>query len=79
MEITAELADWHAGKTLAVEANIEKLSALLQQKVELATLEQALTSADILVLLVDHKQFKAVDAQNIKQQWVIDTRGIWRG
>ncbi len=79
VEITAELADWHAGKTLAVEPNIEKLSAQLQQKVELATLEQALNSADILVLLVDHKQFKAVDAQNIKQQWVIDTRGIWRG
>ncbi|WP_407637107.1 UDP-N-acetyl-D-mannosamine dehydrogenase [Chelonobacter oris] len=80
VEITAELAEWHAGKTLAVEPNIDKLSAQLeQQKVTLASLEQALADADILVLLVDHQQFKAIDAAAIKQQWVIDTRGIWRG
>ncbi|MGR6981743.1 UDP-N-acetyl-D-mannosamine dehydrogenase [Testudinibacter sp. P27/CKL/0425] len=79
VEITAELADWHAGKLLAVEPNIEKLSAQLQQKVELASLEQALETADILVLLVDHKQFKAVDQKTVSQQWLIDTRGIWRG
>lgn len=79
VEITAELADWHAGKLLAVEPNIEKLSAQLQQKVELASLEQALETADILVLLVDHKQFKAVDPKTVSQQWLIDTRGIWRG
>ncbi|MGR3807938.1 UDP-N-acetyl-D-mannosaminuronic acid dehydrogenase [Pasteurella testudinis DSM 23072] len=79
VEITAELADWHAGKVLAVEPNIEKLSAQLQQKVELSELDHALATADILVLLVDHKQFKAVEPQQISQQWVIDTRGIWRG
>ncbi|KAE9529322.1 UDP-N-acetyl-D-mannosamine dehydrogenase [Testudinibacter aquarius] len=79
VEITAELAEWHVGKVLAVEPNIEKLSAQLQQKVQLTELDQALTEADILVLLVDHKQFKAVAPQQIQQQWVIDTRGIWRG
>lgn len=78
VEITAELADWHAGKVLAVEPNIEKLSAQLQQKVELASLDSALENADILVLLVDHQQFKAVSANSITQKWVIDTRGIWR-
>ncbi|TNH04547.1 UDP-N-acetyl-D-mannosamine dehydrogenase [Testudinibacter sp. TR-2022] len=78
VEITAELAQWHVGKVLAVEPNIEKLSAQLQQKVQLTELDQALTEADILVLLVDHKQFKAVAPQQIQQQWVIDTRGIWR-
>ncbi|TNG91872.1 UDP-N-acetyl-D-mannosamine dehydrogenase [Pasteurellaceae bacterium USgator11] len=78
VEITAELAEWHVGKVLAVEPNIEKLSAQLQQKVQLTELDQALTEADILVLLVDHKQFKAVAPQQIQQQWVIDTRGIWR-
>lgn len=78
VSITSDLAGWHVGNTLVVEPNIEQLPTQLAQKVRLVTLEQALIVADILVLLVDHKQFKAIAGESIQQQWVVDTRGIWR-
>lgn len=79
VEITRDLAAWHKGEILAVEPNISQLPAKLSQSnIQLASLEQAREQADILVLLVDHSQFKAIDGAEIAQQWVIDTRGIWR-
>jgi len=32
----------------------------------------------VLVMLVDHKQLKAVDAATISQPWIVDTKGVWR-
>ncbi|MBE2895258.1 UDP-N-acetyl-D-mannosamine dehydrogenase [Spirabiliibacterium falconis] len=79
VEITHDLANWHKGQVVAVEPNIEQLPKILQQQnIELVSLDDARRDADILVLLVDHSQFKAVQGCDITQQWVIDTRGIWR-
>ncbi|MGP6950015.1 UDP-N-acetyl-D-mannosamine dehydrogenase, partial [Klebsiella pneumoniae] len=44
----------------------------------LATLEVALTSADVLVMLVDHNQFKAVSGDSVTQAFIVDTKGVWR-
>lgn len=33
--------------------------------------------ADILVMLVDHKEFKQISVETLQQKIVIDTRGIW--
>ena len=33
-----------------------------------------LSEADILVVLVDHQEFKGIDREHV----VIDTRGVWR-
>ncbi|MGX5146157.1 hypothetical protein ACWKYK_12690, partial [Enterobacter hormaechei] len=30
------------------------------------------------VLLVDHNAFKAVSGDAVRQQYVVDTKGVWR-
>ncbi|PJG94074.1 UDP-N-acetyl-D-mannosamine dehydrogenase, partial [Klebsiella pneumoniae] len=42
------------------------------------TLEAALASADVLVMLVDHNQFKAVSGDSVTQAFIVDTKGVWR-
>lgn len=76
--ITAELANWHNGTILAVEPNVHCLPKQLDGKVNLTGFDDALQQADVLVLLVDHSQFKAYPAENIRQPWLVDTRGVWR-
>jgi UDP-N-acetyl-D-mannosaminuronic acid dehydrogenase len=44
----------------------------------LLPLEEVLQRSDILVVLVDHDEFKNVDGELLKEKIVIDTRGIWR-
>ncbi len=41
-------------------------------------LKEVLKEADILLLLVDHTEFKDIDPQIIKDKVVIDTRGVLR-
>jgi UDP-N-acetyl-D-mannosaminuronic acid dehydrogenase len=43
---------------------------------ELSTLDNAIKTADIIVILVDHKEFKALTAAKLSEKIVIDTRGI---
>ncbi|MGG7303445.1 hypothetical protein ACQ7A3_17005, partial [Klebsiella pneumoniae] len=43
-----------------------------------ATLGAALASADVLVMLVDHNQFKAVSGDSVTQAFIVDTKGVWR-
>ncbi|MCK1970965.1 UDP-N-acetyl-D-mannosamine dehydrogenase [Franconibacter sp. IITDAS19] len=78
MEIAQLIADWHNGETLVVEPNIHQLPNKLCGKCQLVALEEALRSADVLVMLVDHKEFRAIAGETITQQWVIDTKGVWR-
>ena len=43
----------------------------------LATLEQTLEASDMLVLLTDHSQFRALTAEQLSGKTIVDTRGIW--
>lgn len=78
VEVTHLIADWHAGETWAVEPNVHQLPASLAEKVALHSLEEALESADLLVMLVDHASFKAIPAAQVDQAWIVDTKGVWR-
>ncbi|MBW7984514.1 UDP-N-acetyl-D-mannosamine dehydrogenase [Enterobacillus tribolii] len=78
MEIAHMIAEWHTGQTLLVEPNIAQLPKKLVGHAELASTEEALRQADVLVMLVDHKQFKAIAADSVKQQFIVDTKGVWR-
>ncbi|VEC01794.1 UDP-glucose 6-dehydrogenase ywqF [Cedecea lapagei] len=78
MEIAEQLAEWHSGKTLVVEPNIQALPPKLAEHCELTSVEAALQQADVLVMLVDHKEFKAIPAESVRQPWIIDTKGVWR-
>ncbi|MGQ7788292.1 UDP-N-acetyl-D-mannosamine dehydrogenase [Nesterenkonia sp. PF2B19] len=67
-------------RILAVEPHIDQLPAQLASSgnVTLAGIDEALQTAQILVLLVDHDQFKAIDTARLAGHTVIDSRGIWR-
>ncbi|WP_454123747.1 UDP-N-acetyl-D-mannosamine dehydrogenase [Kosakonia sp. Marseille-Q7440] len=78
MEIAHDIAQWHSGQTLVVEPNIDTLPEKMAGQSTLVNTQDALAQADVLVMLVDHKQFKTVDAATISQLWVVDTKGVWR-
>ncbi|HGM6667844.1 TPA: UDP-N-acetyl-D-mannosamine dehydrogenase [Serratia marcescens] len=78
VEVAHLIADWHSGETLVVEPNVEYLPASLVGHVALKTIAEALQQADVIVMLVDHQQFKAIRPEEIKQSWVVDTKGVWR-
>ncbi|MBU9845272.1 UDP-N-acetyl-D-mannosamine dehydrogenase [Rahnella ecdela] len=78
VEVTHLIADWHSGETWAVEPNVHQLPVALAEKVTLQPLDRALKEADLLVMLVDHKSFKAIPADQIQQSWIVDTKGVWR-
>jgi UDP-N-acetyl-D-mannosaminuronic acid dehydrogenase len=81
LEIASDLAERRlADRLLIVEPYVEALPAMLasHSSVELCQLEEALFAADVVVLLVDHHQFKAVPQEWIAGKAVIDTRGLWR-
>lgn len=66
------------GKILTVEPNIHTLpDTLLALNLYQTTAAEAIARADILVLLVDHEQFKSISSQDISEKQIIDTRGIW--
>ncbi|AWW33578.1 UDP-N-acetyl-D-mannosamine dehydrogenase [Mannheimia varigena] len=75
LQITQKVAEWHKGKVLAVEPNIQHLEL---ENAELVELDFALKQADILVLLVDHSPFKQISAEQISQRFMVDCRGVWR-
>ncbi|HIW29633.1 MAG TPA: UDP-N-acetyl-D-mannosamine dehydrogenase [Candidatus Luteococcus avicola] len=79
--ITQKLAErLPAAKVLAVEPNVTELPKKLTgiANVELADLDTALETADVVLLLVDHKEFKALDRARLEGKQVVDTRGTWR-
>lgn len=76
LEITKKIAEKKLGRILAVEPNIEELPEKLLGKAELVDLEQALMTADLIVVLVDHRQFLSIEwNSNIKAK-IIDTKGV---
>lgn len=75
--ITAQIAKSHPGTVLAVEPNIEVLPPRLEGIATLSNIDQALWSADIIVLLVDHSVFKSIPKARLASLKVIDTRGVW--
>ncbi len=80
LHIVERLAQEQVGELLIVEPNVKKLPASLSQasNIKLVELREALAAADIVLLLVDHRQFKRIDRDLLKPKITIDTRGIWR-
>lgn len=77
LDIVKDLTSRNVGTVLAVEPNIHELPESLQDgNVELVSLNTALEKANVVVVLVDHKQFKAADKSELARKVVIDTRGI---
>lgn len=63
-----------------VEPNVEELPQVLKNLSNLTKqdCEEAITAADVVLLLVNHKEFVALDQAVLHGKTVIDTKGIWR-
>ncbi|WP_312242504.1 UDP-N-acetyl-D-mannosamine dehydrogenase [Pantoea sp.] len=78
MEVAHLIANWHSGTTWVVEPHVRQIPARLAEEATLVSVEQALREADLLVMLVDHREFRVIDADSVRQQWIVDTKGVWR-
>lgn len=74
--ICKALVETHAAELLAVEPHIETLPGSLAGGMQLVDVEAALDRADIMLILVDHQQFRDLGAEPFKRAQVIDTRGL---
>jgi UDP-N-acetyl-D-mannosaminuronic acid dehydrogenase len=80
LEIAKQVSKMCFKKQYIVEPNIKDLpDEFNSQFTELVELEKALVSSDILLLLVDHLPFKAINLSLLSGKQVIDTRGTWVG
>lgn len=71
IEIVRQLQKENIGEILVCEPNINN-----HREFDLVFLETALPKADIVLLLVDHKQFRKLKATDLIEKIVIDTKGI---
>lgn len=70
-EIVAELMRLAVGELFVCEPNLNK-----HGDIQLHSLEAALENADIVLVLVDHKEFRALNSYSFQEKILIDTRGI---
>lgn len=78
--IVAKLSDSIPNSRIAaVEPHIIALPDDLAglNNVSLVDLEDAITDADVVLVLVDHQDFKALDSSLLKSKRIIDTRGAF--
>lgn len=77
LDITQQLAQQEVGEIIAVEPNISTLpESLVSLNIQHMSLEDAMSKANIVVVLVDHSEFKSLSLEIIKNKIVIDTRGL---
>ncbi|MDB6183144.1 UDP-N-acetyl-D-mannosamine dehydrogenase [Paracoccus fistulariae] len=77
LNIARRLTDLYPGQVDVVEPFVKELPEHMQGKANLLRASDALSSSDIVVLLVDHDDFKAMPSPTGKR--IIDTRGVWTG
>jgi UDP-N-acetyl-D-mannosaminuronic acid dehydrogenase len=77
LEICREVSRRGLGEVLAVEPNISALPAsAADDGFELTHLEDALERANVVVILVDHDEFRSLDRKRVNTKLVVDTRGV---
>ena len=74
--IANKLADTLPCNVWVVEPNIGAIPQSLEGKAQLVSVAEALATADVVIILVDHMQFKAVELDKFAGKCVIDTRGL---
>lgn len=79
LEIVRKFAQQKKCEVFAVEPHVEELPAdLISLGVHNAKLADAVERSSVVVLLVDHDQFKAFPKEKLGGKAVIDTRGMWK-
>ena len=76
--ISREINSMGFSKQYLVEPNIDTTpSGFEESSVELVDVHFAINNSDVIVLLVDHMQFKDIDVKLLTGKKVIDTRGLF--
>jgi UDP-N-acetyl-D-mannosaminuronic acid dehydrogenase len=80
VDIVADLANQGVGEILVAEPHVRQLPPSLASLpgVEFCPFSTAIQRADIVVLLVAHRQFRHIDRRLLMEKIIIDTRGMWR-
>lgn len=77
--IVRRCADDGLGELMVVEPNLRMLpEALREARVRKVTLDTALASADVVIVLVAHSAFRSLSAGNLTGKMIIDTVGMLR-
>ena len=71
LSIVRRLQKENLGELLVCEPNLKT-----HVEFELLDCETAIERADIVLLLVDHKQFRSLKAADLNEKVLIDTRGV---
>lgn len=74
LEITRELIKAGIGTVMACEPNVNNNF----HEFPLFKLDDVLHKSDILVVLVDHNEFKEIDLTQVSNKIIIDTKGLWK-
>jgi len=78
IKVAKKIASRKLGHILAVEPNIDTLpQSLSKLGIKLFESVAAIEAADIIVLLVDHNEFKSLTLEQISHAKLIDTRGVF--
>ena len=78
LNIAKLLTSMKFNEVLLVEPNISQLPKGFDgNSTKLSSIERTLKIADIVVLLVDHIEFKAIDLSLLSGKQIVNTRGIW--
>jgi len=80
MEVVQLLAGRKTGQVLVAEPHIEHLPPSLAKfdNIELVSADEAVRRANIIVMLVSHQVFYAINRAQLEGKQVIDTRGVWQ-
>ncbi len=70
VDIVRELIEQNIGDVIISEPNLES-----HREFELLSCEEVIRRSDIVVLLVDHKEFKGIKSLELNEKVLIDTRG----
>ena len=77
LEIAKSINNICSGEHLIVEPNIKELpQELVNRNCRLVSLKEGLKLANIVLLLVHHKEFLDIDPKLLQNKQVIDTRGV---
>lgn len=77
LQIVKELAANQIGQIIAVEPNTQDLpEQLVELGVVSKSLENGLENSNVVVILVDHREFKNLPKTSLNTKVVVDTRGI---
>ena len=78
VEVVKLLSELPGTKILAAEPHTHGLPHELENRgIVFTDPLSAIDKADIVVLLVDHRQFNFIDPESLKDKKLVDTRGLW--